>query len=196
MNSTKPRQPQSRLTPDQTRKLGELATAERELARLAIEHSEVLHRPGRRDDLARRGRPPSQRRRRLARQTRHGSSGPTRPSSSPSPGLKACWKPSPKLPPKPAQKPPGGGGARRPEWPAASANVRALGSENAPHAPGRPERANPRLPGATSRPGGKLPTPATEAALNREAQELAAEQRRLAGLVQEMLSRNNKQEKE
>ena len=33
-----------------------------------------------------------------------------------------------------------------------------------------------------------------QAALNREAQELAAEQRRLAGLVQEMLSRNNKQQ--
>jgi hypothetical protein len=35
-----------------------------------------------------------------------------------------------------------------------------------------------------------------QADLNREAQELAAEQRRLAGLVQEMLSRNNKPQEE
>jgi hypothetical protein len=39
----KTRQPAARLTPQQTHKLGELAAAERELAGLAIEHSEVLH---------------------------------------------------------------------------------------------------------------------------------------------------------
>ena len=44
--------------------------------------------------------------------------------------------------------------------------------------------------------GGQPANARDQAGLAREAQELAAEQRRLAGLVQEMLSRNNKQQEQ
>lgn len=192
----KSRSPRDRLTPAQLRKLSELTTAERELAGLATEHGEVLAGLGAvRISLEEAARRLSAAAELLNRQhTGHPAQQAEQRALTRLEGMLEAFAQTAK---EAGQKPPAGAGnqgqdgqQRRPTFELLEVKMLRMLQVDLN------ERTRSFQEKLAAHPGGRPADARNQAELTREAQELAAEQRRLAGLVQEMLSRNNKQEEE
>ncbi len=191
----KARLPAARPTSDQIRKLGELAAAERELAGLAIEHSEVLYGL----TAVRISLEEAARRLKAAADLldKQQSGAPAHQAQQYALArLEGMLEAFAQTAAEAGQKKPPGGNAggqdgqqRRPTFELLEVKMLRMLQVDLND---RTRTFQERLAAQ----GGQPADAADQAALNREAQELTAEQRRLAGLVQEMLSRNNKRQEE
>jgi hypothetical protein len=190
----KSRDPSSPMPDDQSRKIAELADAERELAGLAIEHGEVLHGL----TAVRISLDEAARRLNAAADLldRNESGTPAQQAESHALArLEGMLEAFAQTAAEAGQKPPGGGAAgqngqqRRPTFELLEVKMLRMLQVDLNE---RTNAFRQQLAAA----GGQPDEPRAQAALAREAQQLAAEQRRLAGLVQEMLTRNNKPQDE
>lgn len=188
------RQPNARLTMDQAQQLADLSASEGELASLAIEHSEVLHGLSAVEislrDVARGLNAAAEL---LGKQDSGASAQQAERHALVR--LEGMLEAFDQTAAEAGQKRPGGsqggqsGQHRRPTFELLEVKMLRMLQVDLNE---RTQAFRERI----SNQGGRPADARGQAALAREAQELAAEQRRLAGLVQEMLSRNNKQQGE